>query len=159
MLLQDISDFSRINPYQLLNTLERGTKMSKKKYKMIGILICIAAIGFGVFYFTNIAPANKVLYEVRNAEIKDIDLNEIADGKYTGEFSYGETRCMVEVIVRNHRIEAINVLECGTPEYARKAEAVIDRIIDKQRTNVDAVSGATTTSKALLKAVESALSK
>mgnify|MGYP006883564037 CR=1 FL=1 len=82
MLLQDISDFSRINPYQLLNTLERGTKMSKKKYKMIGILICIAAIGFGVFYFTNIAPANKVLYEVRNAEIKDIDLNEIADGKY-----------------------------------------------------------------------------
>ncbi|HQJ38102.1 MAG TPA: FMN-binding protein [Bacillota bacterium] len=31
--------------------------------------------------------------------------------------------------------------------------------MDKQKTNVDAVSGATTTSKALLKAVESALSK
>ena len=102
---------------------------------------------------------NKLLYEVRNAEIKDIDLNEIADGKYTGEFSYGETRCMVEVIVKDHRIEAINVLECGTPEYASKAEAVLDSIIDKQKTNVDAVSGATTTSKALLKAVESALSK
>jgi len=36
---------------------------------------------------------------------------------------------------------------------------VIDKVIDEQKTNVDEISGATTTSKALLKAVESALSK
>jgi uncharacterized protein with FMN-binding domain len=117
------------------------------------------AAGLGIFYFTNIAPANKIMNEVRNAEIKDIDLNEIADGKYTGEFSYNNTLCKVEVAVNNHRIEAINILENGTTKYAKKAEAVIDKVIDEQKTNVDEISGATTTSKALLKAVESALSK
>jgi uncharacterized protein with FMN-binding domain len=133
--------------------------MIKKTFKTIGILLCIMAAGLGIFYFTNIAPANKIMNEVRNAEIKDIDLNEIADGKYTGEFSYNKTLCKVEVTVSDHRIEAINILENGTTEYAKKAEAVIDKVIDEQKTNVDEISGATTTSKALLKAVESALSK
>lgn len=132
--------------------------MSKKTFRIIGILICIAIIGSGVFYLTNIAPANKILKEVRNAEIKDIDLNEVADGRYVGEFSYSKSRCKVEVIVEDHRIEAINILENGTNEHAKKAEAVISKVINEQKTNVDAVTGATTTSKALLKAVEAALS-
>ena len=64
----------------------------------------------------------------------------------------------MEVIVRDHRIEGINVLENGTSEYAKKAEGVIGRVIELNKANVDVVSGATTTSKALLKAVEAALS-
>lgn len=132
--------------------------MNKKIIKIIGILIFTVIIGFGVFYFTSILPANRVLKEVRNAEIKDIDLDRVADGSYAGEFSYSKTSCKVEVVVKNHRIEVINVLENGTGEYAKKAEGVIGKIIEQQKTNVDAVSGATTTSKALLKAVEAALS-
>jgi uncharacterized protein with FMN-binding domain len=132
--------------------------MNKKNIKTIGILIFVVIIGFGVFYLTNILPANRVLEEVRNAEIKDIDLGKVADGRYAGEFSYSRTNCKVEVIVRDHRIEGINVLENGTSAYAKKAEGVISRVIEQNKTNVDVVSGATTTSKALLKAVEAALS-
>jgi len=131
--------------------------MSKRTFKIIGILICIAAVGFGVFYITTIAPANRVLKEVRNAEIRDIDLSKVADGSYVGEFSYSNTTCRVEVVVGNHRIEAVNILENGSTDYAKKAEGVVEKVIAGQKTNVDAVSGATTTSKALLKAVEAAL--
>lgn len=131
--------------------------MSKKILIIISIILCIAA-GFGILYFTSILPANKVLLEVRNLEIRDIDLQQVADGKYNGEFSYSKTNCKVEVDVRNHKIESIAVLENGKTSYAKKAEAVVDKVIDEQKINVDIISGATTTSKALLKAVENALS-
>jgi uncharacterized protein with FMN-binding domain len=39
------------------------------------------------------------------------------------------------------------------------AEGVVKSILDQQKNDVDVVSGATTTSKALLKAVENALVK
>lgn len=133
--------------------------MSKRTFKIIGILICIAAVGFGIFYITTIAPANKVLKEVRNTEIKDIDLSKVADGSYLGEFSYNNTACRVEVVVGNHRIESIDILENGSTNYAKKAEGVVEKVISEQKTNVDVVAGATTTSKALLKAVEAALEK
>jgi uncharacterized protein with FMN-binding domain len=42
-------------------------------------------------------------------------------------------------------------------KYSKRAEGVIPRIIERQTPNVDAVSGATTTSKALMKAVENSL--
>lgn len=132
--------------------------MSKKVFIITSILICIAIIGFGAFYFYNIVPVNKILNEVRHAEIKDIDLSQIADGKYLGEFSYSKSRCEVEVAVENHRIADIKIIENGTNDRAKKAEAVISKVIDEQKINVDVISGSTTTSKALLKAVESALS-
>jgi uncharacterized protein with FMN-binding domain len=46
-----------------------------------------------------------------------------------------------------------------TTKYARMAEAVVKNILDQQKNDVDVVSGATTTSKALLKTVENALAK
>lgn len=133
--------------------------MSKRTLKIVGILLCVALAGFGAFYFTVIAPNNKVLNEVRNAEIKDIDLDNVADGSYVGEFSYSRTTCKVEVVVVGHRIETINILDNGSTDYAKKAEAVTEKVITEQKTNIDVVSGATTTSKALLKAVEIALEK
>jgi uncharacterized protein with FMN-binding domain len=132
--------------------------MSKKIFTIISLLIGIAIVGFAAFYFVYIAPANEVLNEVRNTEIKSIDLNQVADGKYLGEFGYSNSLCKVEVVVSNHRIDDINILENGKNDHAKKAEAVISKVIDEQKTNVDVITGATTTSKALLKAIESALS-
>jgi len=133
--------------------------MSKRALKILGILLCAALVGFGAFYFIVIAPGNKVLNEVRNAKIMDIDLSKVADGSYVGEFSYSRTTCKVEVVVAGHRIETINIMENGSTDYAKKAEAVTEKVIAEQKTNVDVVSGATTTSKALLKAVVAALEK
>jgi len=141
-----------------MSILERGNIMRKKNFVITGILICVAVIGFGVFYYFNILPANKIINEVRKSEIINIDLNQIAEGNYIGEFSYNKSHCKVEVIVNDHKIEDIRILENGKTDHAKKAEAVIIKVIAEQKINVDVVSGATTTSKALLKAVESALS-
>jgi uncharacterized protein with FMN-binding domain len=63
------------------------------------------------------------------------------------------------VSIKGHSIDNITILKNRDSIYAKEAETVIDRVLYSQSLNVDAVSGATTTSKALLKAVEGALSK
>jgi len=91
--------------------------------------------------------------------IKEIDLSTVSAGKYRGDFSYGGFTYEVEVSIKGHRIDNITILKNRDSIYAKEAETVIDRVLYSQSLNVDAVSGATTTSKALLKAVEGALSK
>lgn len=128
------------------------------KKKILVIVLGIAALGFGIFYFAFIVPLNEMYREVRTMEINAVDLNRLEDGAYEGEYSYGSTLCKVKVEVKGHRIEDIIVLENGETKYAKKAEEVLERVKENQSPQVDIVSGATTTSKALLKAVENALS-
>jgi uncharacterized protein with FMN-binding domain len=70
---------------------------------------------------------------VRALPIDHVDLAKVRDGTYQGDFAYGGFDYQVQVTVAGHQI--------------------------KQKNDVDAVSGATTTSKALLKAIERALTK
>lgn len=100
---------------------------------------------------------NNELDKVRKMEINAIDLSRVSDGNYRGNFSYGNFTYTVEVLVRNARIETINILENRDSKYAKMAEGVAEKVVWQQRNDVDVVSGATTTSKALLKAIENAL--
>ena len=103
--------------------------------------------------------ANKEIMMVRQMEIKEIELSSIPDGNYKGDFTYGSFTYELEVIVKNHRIENVKVLKNRDDEHAKKAEGVIKRVVESQSLKVDAISGATTTSKAFLKAIENALRK
>ncbi len=60
-------------------------------------------------------------------------------------------------MVQNHRIEAIKFMKNRQSFYAKLAEGISDKILFAQTLNVDAVTGATTTSKCLQKAIENAL--
>ena len=51
----------------------------------------------------------------------------------------------------------IEILQNRDTKHAKLSEGVIYEMIKKQTPNVDAISGATTTSKALMKAVENSL--
>jgi len=97
------------------------------------------------------------LESYRNMEIKTPDLAQIPDGSYTGSVSYSGFEYAVEVRIAEHRIERAEVIENRDSDYARFAEGVIQRIIEKQSPDVDGITGATTTSKCLMKAVETAL--
>ena len=96
---------------------------------------------------------------IQQMEIADIDLKLVADGVYSGDFTYGRFTYEVEVAVKDHKIENIKMLKNRDSKYAKMAEGVIERIVQNQSPKVDAVTGATTTSKALMKAVENALNK
>lgn len=63
----------------------------------------------------------------------------------------------VKTIVEAHRIVDIKIIQNRDTKHAKSAEGVIPEIIKEQTPNVDAISGATTTSKALMKAVEKSL--
>ncbi|MBD3223738.1 MAG: FMN-binding protein [Caldithrix sp.] len=88
-----------------------------------------------------------------------IDKRSLKDGTYTGYFKGGMNAAQVEVVIRNNRITAITVLQ---HDHWRggKAEAHIPRrIVQKQATNVDAVSGATNSSHVIMNAAHKAIEK
>lgn len=85
------------------------------------------------------------------------DLSKLHDGTYHGESVFGGFTYKVDIIVVNHSITDIKIISNRKVSYARFAEGVMPRILKAQNANVDAITGATTTSKALMKAVENAL--
>jgi len=99
--------------------------------------------------------------QIKGMDIAYVDPATVPDGEYTGEFPFRQRYLYrVKVMVKSGKIEGVEVLENGTEnEYAEKGLGVIPRILREQSPKVDAVSGATVTSKALMKCVEKALKK
>ena len=93
-------------------------------------------------------------------EAKDVDLSKLPDGVYKGKCRYyGIFTCEVEVKVRNHRITDIKVFEDRESEYVEQAKGVAQNVIKEQSLEVDTITGATVTSRAILKAIKNALAQ
>jgi uncharacterized protein with FMN-binding domain len=120
---------------------------------IVAVLLVVAACGYFLFY----VPTMKKHMEVRDMVIGQINLDAIKDGSYRGEFSYASFTYIVDVTVSGNFITDIEVIQNRESSYAKMAEDVMINVIQAQSLQVDTVSGATTTSKALLKAVENAL--
>ncbi|MFA9377341.1 MAG: FMN-binding protein [Lachnotalea sp.] len=93
---------------------------------------------------------------VENIEFNNIELSSISDGVYEGEYDVGYIYARVEVTVHLGTITDIKILEHRN-EHGTPAEALIGTIIEEQKIDVDAISGATNSSKVIKKAVENAL--
>jgi len=89
------------------------------------------------------------------------DMSGKTDNVYRGGYIIPGMPAMkmtVDVTVKNQKIVSVNVIEhSGSPIGKKAVKTIIERVIEKQSLNIDAVSGATTSSKAILKAVENAL--
>jgi len=120
----------------------------KVRWVVIVILILFAA--FGIFNAFQLS-------KLRNMEIEEIDLAQIEDGLYEGQFDGGGGIYKVKVKIENHSIVTIEHETTRTSKWARFADPTILKIIEKQSPDVDAITGATTTSKCIMKAVENAL--
>jgi uncharacterized protein with FMN-binding domain len=133
--------------------------MSKARYWTCGFLLLIVVAG--LVLFPMMIRAFDEQARVRSLEPAELDPASAADGEHSGSFSYGEgdfaVTVAVVVEVADGRIVSIAVTENEDRSHPQSAEAVLPRVIAEQSLSVDAVSGATTTSKALLKAVEDAL--
>ena len=110
---------------------------------------------------TNNMSISNEIEQIKSMEISHVDPATIPDGEYTGKFPFRKKYLYhVKVTVKSGKIANIEVLENGTEnEYAEKGLGVIPRILREQSPTVDVVSGATVTSKALMKCVEKALKK
>lgn len=117
------------------------------KWTGIGLLVVIAvAFIYGLFG----------LKQVLALHIEAVDLTRIPDGTYSGSYESYRWTNTVAVTVRDHKITSI---EPVTQPAGREglAASLVQNIIDSQNNDVDAVSGATASSNAFLKAVETAL--
>ncbi|NME82011.1 FMN-binding protein [Clostridium sp. SM-530-WT-3G] len=120
------------------------------------ITVCVAvAVAWGGYYLYNISKYQKT---VKALQIQEVNLNNIQDGKYKGSFDANVISAEVEVAVKNHKIENINLINHKT-DRGKKAEVIIDDVIKKQTVKVDTISGATNSSKVILKAIQNALDK
>ena len=128
--------------------------MKKKAIISLSIILAVLVTTF-IFMVTIPEKKNDA---IRQMTINNVDLSKLDNGTYNGEFAYGRYTYKVEVAVSGHIIESIKVEHGRDNKHAKAAEGVIDNVISKQAIDVEVISGATTTSKAILKAVEYALS-
>jgi uncharacterized protein with FMN-binding domain len=81
------------------------------------------------------------------------------DGVYRGSYDLSGTpvKVVLDVTVQNQNITAISIVRHVCSPIGKKAERITERIIENQSLKVDAISGATGSSMAILKAVENAM--
>ena len=128
----------------------------RKKAFLIAIsMFLIIGLFAGGLYLKSIGDYKA---KVNALPFDEIDLTKVEDGVYEGQCDTGVVRARVQVTVRDHRLESIELLEHengrGTP-----AEAILGQMVQEQTTAVDAVSGATCSSKVIRKAVENAITE
>ena len=129
--------------------------MKKTRIIILSIVLFLIAGGFlGIKDFLTRAEAN--LASLSDIGIARIDLSSIEDGVYTGSYSAFPVSAEVSVTVKNHVIAAIELIEHDNGRGA-SAEVISGKVIESQSLQVDSVSGATYSSKVILKAIESAL--
>jgi uncharacterized protein with FMN-binding domain len=125
--------------------------LSENKTARISILaLLLLSLGFSIMGSLN-------LNRLRSMEIHNLDLTNTDDGIYKGEFNDGAGIYTVEVEVNNHRISKVKMETERKSVYVNYARPITDRIVKQQTVNVDAITGATTTSKCIMKAAENAL--
>lgn len=130
-------------------------KISRKRIiSIVGAFLCLVGLIYMVVYLKSIADYKKA---VKETTFRNINISDVPDGVYIGEYDVNVIYAKVEVMVENGEITNINILEHRN-ERGKAAEIVTDKIIEEQKIDVDAVSGATNSSIVIKKAVENALS-
>ena len=90
----------------------------------------------------------------------EVSTEGLKDGEYEGTATGYGGPLTVRITVKGGKLTDIKVVsQTETPEYFNRAKAVIGKILSSGNVNVDSVSGATISSKAIKKAVADALSK
>ncbi len=124
-----------------------------KKGKKI-LLITFIVVLF--LFITGKIVMGNIVKNVKNISVSMPDLSNVQDGNYIGEYSITPVHVKVEVSVNNHQITDISILQHDNG-LGNTAESIVNDIVEEQSLDKDAVSGATVSSKCILKAVENAI--
>ena len=133
--------------------------MKKGLIIFLAIIIILAIVGLaGILSFKKQYEQLLIDVDREYSLLEEFDLSKVADGEYHYRFGKIPVFAEVKVIVDDHMISSITMLEQSSgPGY--EALEVIDRILIQQQPNVVAVTGATTSSKVIMIAVKKALTE
>lgn len=125
--------------------------MKKGKEVLLALLGVVLLLLFG-----GKLALNSMVAQVKAIPVSTPDLLALANGSYTGEYTILPVSVEVEVTIQNHRIMAVTILRHDNG-LGGAAERLADEIVFQQSLALDSVSGATVSSKCILKAAEAAL--
>ena len=129
-------------------------RIYKKKIVLCAVMLfLLVGLVWGVYYLESVTDYKQA---VKETTFEEINISDISDGVYIGEYDVNFIYAKVEVTVQNGEITNINILE-HRHERGKTAEVITDSIVDEQKIDVDAISGATNSSTVIKKAVENAL--
>lgn len=124
-----------------------------KSYKMLSFFIILLC-----FVLSTGCALLKYKEKIKNTVIEDVDFTKIQDGDYTGEYDVFLVNAKVNVKVEGGRIVDIKLIEHKHGK-GYSGEAILSKVIEKQTLKVDTISGATGSSKTILKSIEKALKR
>lgn len=125
----------------------------KRVLKVIIIIIIAFVIvaAVGIFYLT------RGLESGAKVQVGSVNTSSLSDGNYEGTYNEGRWTNKVAVTVKGGKITDIKLIKDVAFSKSEVIDALFKNVIKAQNTTVDAVSGATVTSKAYLKSIENAL--
>ena len=138
----------------------RAKKYEKQRVLCIlfMVVICALYIPIAVMGFKGSKTQEENVATEENVSTKASSDASYKDGTYEGSATGYSGQMTVSVTVSCCKISEINIVDIGDDEeYLIDAKDVIPQIIEKQSTEVDAVSGATHSSKGIINAVAKAL--
>ena len=99
------------------------------------------------------ASMKKNLAKIEN---EDIDMETVEDGSFEGHSELDLVKVDVKVLVKNHKLIKVELLrhKCG---FGHPADVIVDKMVEQNTWDVDAVSGATVSSEIIKNAVNKAL--
>ena len=83
----------------------------------------------------------------------------LADGVYQGKSEIFPCMAEVEIVIRDNRLVGVRMVRERSGLGGKAKEVIPGRIVQAQSTRVDAVSGATRSSRVIMEAVQNALDK
>lgn len=129
--------------------------MSKAKKLVIAAISVIILCG-GIYFIKFMSDIKDYKEIVNGIVIDKVDLSKVEDGNYTGDFDAKAIAAEVKVMVKNHSIVDIKLVKHRNGK-GKEAEVIPGKVVQAQSLQVDTVSGATNSSKVILKAIEKAL--
>lgn len=122
----------------------------KKKILLLGLLGFVIAVGVAGWHIMQV-----VSYRV--VEIPRVEIAGVADGDYHGSVRAGLYTFSVAANVKGGRLTAVGLEDFPADPMSDKARDMPRRILEAQSLQVEAVTGATCSSNAILMALAKAL--
>lgn len=135
--------------YHALKQKDRKTTWQK----ILTILTIASLVWHIAVYFLDFKEYQR---NIENIAFKNIEMTEVEDGTYIGEYDAGYIYAKVEIRIENGSIVSIHLIEHRN-EKGEDAEAILENIVATQNLEVDTVSGATNSSNVIKKAIENAI--
>jgi uncharacterized protein with FMN-binding domain len=121
-----------------------------KRWWIAGLVVGIAGVAIATWHILAVVA-------LKHVEIAPLEVAKVADGTYRAGHGYGLYHTTVEATVAGGRLTRLEAANNLPDPYSKKALVLGEAIVRAQSLEVEAVTGATCSSNAILLATHRAL--